>query len=282
MSILSDAVRACAQGKPPEGRVAFLWTIHEGIRGATELEVTVDGRVLETRIMSSLTVQQVPAKEVGRVSIDDVRSLAEAIDRSRFEEIRASAPASPAMTMITLDVQALGQTHRAEFPATDAGRPGIAEVRDAFLRLRKRAETAPAQAAAPTVAAPPAPAPVAATPAAQPARIDVSLTRFYKVTMGCGGLMSLGVVPLAMWFGSRKFPRTLDAEGVTLRNGQRLKWSELTPIKMVTQRGGVLGWKLEAQDGRFANFPYASLVDSDRVCQLALDRIASARHQLQG
>ncbi len=127
----------------PAGRVAFLWTIHEGMRGTTELEVTGDGRVCETRSLPSATIQDLPAKEIGRVSPEDVRALAETIDRSRFEEIRASAPASPDMTMITLDVQLVGQGARAEFPASDAGRPGITEVRDAFLRLRKRAETQP-------------------------------------------------------------------------------------------------------------------------------------------
>lgn len=285
MSALSDAVRACAQGRMPAGRVAFLWTIHEGMRGTTELEVSGDGRVLETRSLPSATVQDLPAKEIGRVSPEDVRALAEAIDRSRFEEIRASAPASPDMTMITLDVQAVGLGARAEFPASDAGRPGITEVREAFLRLRKRAETQPY--APPSATA--APAPITATPprtiaagTASPVGMEVRLTGFYKLTMGCGGLMSFGVVPLAMWFASRRFPRSLDAEGATLRNGQRLLWAELTPVKLVARGGAVLGWQFETQDGRHAKFPYASLADSGDVCQFALDRIAAARLQLKG
>ena len=43
------------------------------------------------------------------------------------------------------------------------------------------------------------------------------------------GLMSLGFVPLVMWFlAVRHYPKSLDSEGITLKSGERLLWKDLT------------------------------------------------------
>lgn len=60
-------------------------------------------------------------------------------------------------------------------------------------------------------------------------RLDLHLKGSFIALMIALGLMSCGLTPLIMWLVSVKdYPKALDSEGVTLRNGQRLPWKALT------------------------------------------------------
>lgn len=56
----------------------------------------------------------------------------------------------------------------------------------------------------------------------------------YKVILWLVGFFTLGIGPLAMWLSTRSWPKELDGEGMTLRNGRRVRWDELTDIRRVT------------------------------------------------
>lgn len=84
--------------------------------------------------------------------------------------------------------------------------------------------------------------------------IEVHLSRSYKQIMGCGGVLSLGLVPLMMWVSAMNWPRLLDDEGITLRSGKRLSWDMLTDIRRVTvvdaETGARVTGRLELVFGR--------------------------------
>lgn len=60
-------------------------------------------------------------------------------------------------------------------------------------------------------------------------RLELHFNRRFKIMMVLLGLVSFGFLPLLLWFAAaRHYPRALDAEGVTLRSGERLPWRDLT------------------------------------------------------
>src|SRR5947207_11852668 len=60
-------------------------------------------------------------------------------------------------------------------------------------------------------------------------RLELHLKGWFVALMIALGFMSCGLTPLIIWFVSVKdYPKVLDAEGVTLRNGQRVPWQSLT------------------------------------------------------
>jgi hypothetical protein len=68
-------------------------------------------------------------------------------------------------------------------------------------------------------------------------RLDLHLKGSFVALMVVLGLMSCGLTPLLMWLVSVKdYPKALDAEGVTLRNGQKLPWKTLTEKKRLILR----------------------------------------------
>ena len=64
-------------------------------------------------------------------------------------------------------------------------------------------------------------------------RLDVHLSRSYKSLLWLVGVFTLGIGALAMWLAARSWPRVIDQEGITLRSGRRLKWSELSEVRRV-------------------------------------------------
>lgn len=65
-------------------------------------------------------------------------------------------------------------------------------------------------------------------------RIDVHLSSAYKSLMRLLAFTSLGVGTLALWLSARSWPRVVDGEGITVRNGRRVLWSDLTDLQVVT------------------------------------------------
>ena len=71
-------------------------------------------------------------------------------------------------------------------------------------------------------------------------RLDLHLKGGFIVLLVLLGLMSCGFTPLIMWLVALKnYPKGLDDQGVTLRNGQRVPWSALTAKKkVILSKGG--------------------------------------------
>jgi hypothetical protein len=71
-------------------------------------------------------------------------------------------------------------------------------------------------------------------------RLDLHLKSSFIVILILLGCMSCGLTPLIMWFVAlKKYPKGLDDQGVTLRNGERLPWSALTgKNKTILRKGG--------------------------------------------
>jgi len=68
-------------------------------------------------------------------------------------------------------------------------------------------------------------------------RLDLHLKGTFIVLMIALGFMSCGMAPLVMWFLSiRHYPKALDREGVTLKDGRRLPWKDLTGKKRLILR----------------------------------------------
>jgi hypothetical protein len=68
-------------------------------------------------------------------------------------------------------------------------------------------------------------------------RLDLHLKGTFVVLMIALGLMSCGMVPLLMWFMSiRHYPKALDPEGVTLKDGRRLPWKDVTAKRRLVLR----------------------------------------------
>lgn len=63
--------------------------------------------------------------------------------------------------------------------------------------------------------------------------IVVKVERSYYVRMGIVGVLSAGIGFLLIGYEYRQWPRLLDAEGVTRRDGRRFSWKELQGIRCV-------------------------------------------------
>ena len=44
-------------------------------------------------------------------------------------------------------------------------------------------------------------------------------------------LLSFGIANLAIWWTMRRWPRSADAQGVSLRNGKRYAWAEIRRVE---------------------------------------------------
>jgi hypothetical protein len=100
-------------------------------------------------------------------------------------------------------------------------------------------------------------------------RLELHLKGGFIAIMVILGFMSCGLTPLVMWLVSVKdYPKALDAEGVTLRSGQKLPWSQLTEKKKLVLRRGsqktVTGLGLVFGKKR-VNIAPRALVEGDRV-----------------
>lgn len=50
------------------------------------------------------------------------------------------------------------------------------------------------------------------------------------------GVFTLGVAPLAGWLSERKWPKSVDEEGLVTRGGTRIAWNDFTKITRVITR----------------------------------------------
>ena len=84
-------------------------------------------------------------------------------------------------------------------------------------------------------------------------RIEVHLSGAYKSLMWLLAFTSLGVGTLALWLSARSWPKVVDGEGITVRNGKRVRWSDLSDSRLVTvvdDRGRRVTGRLELIFGK--------------------------------
>ena len=86
------------------------------------------------------------------------------------------------------------------------------------------------------------------------------------------GVVSFGAMALGFWMHTRRWPKRMDLEGMTLRNGKRLPWKQITSItKGVKTLGGVpvnVWWQLQAGKVRAEIVP-RSLAEGRAALQFA-------------
>jgi hypothetical protein len=66
--------------------------------------------------------------------------------------------------------------------------------------------------------------------------IAIRFRASYFVLLALLSPLTLFILPIAMPFEWRKWPRTLDDEGLTLRSGTRIPWRECTNVVTHTNR----------------------------------------------
>ncbi|GEM_PF-3530833 len=195
-----------------------------------------------------------PPKSLGSVAPTSVAALARTLLQTRFHELRPSGPPRPGGGLVEIQVVKGEARLTAAVPPADYDRPEAREIAQAFGRLR-------AEATLPK-------APTAPDPG-----MDVSLGCSYWGIAIVGGLFTFGIVTIVMVLLARRMPRRLDAEGVTLRNGRRFRWSELRHRARVTPEGLVLGYDLLAPDGTEIRLTPGGFSNGRAVCEYALARL---------
>ena len=83
--------------------------------------------------------------------------------------------------------------------------------------------------------------------------MDIHPKKGYWIFMIIGGLFSFGVITIVLWFGSRKWPKRIDTQGITLRNGKTYLWSQLSsvhPVTVVNSRGNRVTGRLDLAFGK--------------------------------
>lgn len=75
------------------------------------------------------------------------------------------------------------------------------------------------------------------------------------------GVFTLGVAPLASWLNERKWPQSVDEQGLTTRSGTKVAWHEFTKITRVITRIGRSGqttehYELSGSQGKVVVAPY--------------------------
>jgi hypothetical protein len=62
------------------------------------------------------------------------------------------------------------------------------------------------------------------------------------------GLMTLGVMPLGIWWSMRRWPAWVDDRGVRLRSGVAIGWQQITRVvKVITDVNGTVTTRYDLQ-----------------------------------
>ncbi|MEI8258372.1 MAG: hypothetical protein WCJ30_22070, partial [Deltaproteobacteria bacterium] len=215
---------AFARGATPPAPLEMSWGVHDGMRGARWLSVGSDGLVQETTFSPSARGAPV-RRPLGRVGLDEVRALAGAIASAGL----VSRPDADPAHRLTLALRCGQDRLEWAFASGDGSSGGLRAVVAAFERVRQGATAVPAR----------------------PAPMDVRLAASSWVMLVFVGVFTFGVGALGLLLTWRRFPRRMDADGLTLRSGRSFRWSELTLRRRVAAHRPslVLGYDLLAGDG---------------------------------
>jgi hypothetical protein len=73
------------------------------------------------------------------------------------------------------------------------------------------------------------------------------------------GILTFGMFALLFWLQTRRWPKRLDPEGMTLRNGDRLSWKDVTEVTCGARTlGGIpvnTWWEVRAEKVRAGIVP---------------------------
>lgn len=91
--------------------------------------------------------------------------------------------------------------------------------------------------------------------------LDIHFGYPYLTFLVCTAIPTLGLLPLGFLSQTRRWPKRMDPEGLTLRNGTRLSWSEIHDTTLHQRRMDgvpVNRWcELHAKDFRISIIPNA-------------------------
>jgi hypothetical protein len=82
--------------------------------------------------------------------------------------------------------------------------------------------------------------------------MPIELSSGFKMTLWLIGLFTCGVGALGLWLTARSWPRIMDDEGITLRNGKRVLWRDCTrvvQVSAVAEGGGRISGRAELEFG---------------------------------
>lgn len=241
-------LEAFARGATPPEPLELSWGVHEGMRGARWLSVGSDGLVQETTFSPSSRGAPV-RRPLGRVGLDEVRALAGVVARAGLVSRSDADPAH----RLTLSLRCGQDRLEWVFASEDASSGGLHAVVAAFERARQGATVVPAG----------------------PAPMDVRLAVSSWVMLAVVGVFTCGVGALGLLLTWRRFPRRMDADGLTLRSGRSYRWSELTLRRRVAAHrpSVVLGYDLLARDGSEIRIAPGALVHGADVLAYLVARL---------
>jgi hypothetical protein len=76
------------------------------------------------------------------------------------------------------------------------------------------------------------------TPAEMAGGFDVHLSKPFLTFLVVIGIITFGTFAVVFWMATRRWPSRIDPEGMTLRNGHRLAWQDVTEVTMLVKRIG--------------------------------------------
>lgn len=79
------------------------------------------------------------------------------------------------------------------------------------------------------------------------------LRTFYKVLMVIFLPFTFGIGTVILWVTTWSWPKFVDVEGLTLRNGKRYSWKDVTllqPVTVVNRYGGRMAGRLDIHFGK--------------------------------
>lgn len=59
---------------------------------------------------------------------------------------------------------------------------------------------------------------------------EIELSERYLFWMRILGPLTLGLGSLGLWFWAQRWPRRLDEDGILLRNGRKVRWSDINRL----------------------------------------------------
>ncbi|MEQ9321410.1 MAG: hypothetical protein RIF41_19760 [Polyangiaceae bacterium] len=65
---------------------------------------------------------------------------------------------------------------------------------------------------------------------------EVELAPTFWVVAIIGGVFTFGLLVPFLWWYAQRYPKVIDPEGVTLRDGRRFSWTELESVNRVSVR----------------------------------------------
>ena len=97
------------------------------------------------------------------------------------------------------------------------------------------------------------------------------------------GVMTLGVAPLMGWLTERKWPKSVDEQGLVTRGGTRVAWNGFTKVtKVITNVGGgqTEHYEMAYPQGKVVVAAYR-LVDGQQILNYILQRLPASAKQVQ-